>query len=321
MIAGNDTAKNIFWGTTAAATIGLIANGCSKEYDKDGRSATELLGSATGLDFLNPKVHNEELSWFLKEADMEESRDRTGLIMRLTDVKVTTLADLYAEGDGEIDIGELLDDPNITEEESKQLSKLNNERTRKALYKAVGELMELAGVDSALELKQMFPDESLLAAIMLLYAGHPEAVAEKLNNNVDTSMSEADRNLAEKVRQIGQIDDIEVRVENDRLWLNGFPFAYDDVDGIIKLRQADDPTKEIPYPLDSVDPINFREGIKDFYNDFYNIDEKAKAALGDIQASSIEWSDTMNRWTVKGLEVPANSALGVAGTRLRGRWG
>ncbi len=251
---------------------------------------------------------------------MEKSRDRTGLIMRLTDVKVTTLADLYAEGDGEIDIGELLDDPNVTDTEADQLSKLDKEGLRKSLYRAVGELMELAGVDSALELKQMFPDESLLAAIMQLHAGNPEVVAAKLNaKEVDTSLSEADRSLSEKISQIGQIEGVEVKVKNDRLWLNGYPFAYEEFDGIVKLRQADDPTKEIPFPLDASDPINFAEGVKEFYNNFWTIDSKASEALkasGLDSSAKIEWSDTMDQWIVKGAQVPANNSIGIAGGDL-----
>jgi len=300
----NDTARNWFWGLAGGAAGLYILNGAIAHGDK-GLTGAEHLG-------ITPKVNSPELKWFCKEAGIDKSRERTALLMKLTTVKMSTLARLYAEGSGEIDIGELLDDPNLTDKEVAELEKMNTARMRESLYGTVGKIMKLAGVSSPLELKQKYPDEDLLGVIMHLSEKYNGRQATEVEDGVDESMSEADRQLSRVLHKMGRLDDIELKASSDRLWMNGYPLIYVLDRGVLKIKSPGDEsfTEFKTTPADKL-----KAGLELYYKN--SVEKAVKKAFENSGYSSVDgahiaWSEAKNGWVVKGLKVPAKPKLGLA---------
>ncbi len=299
-IADNEDAKKWFWGSIGVAAGAYLLNGYVE--DDKGRTLLEMIG-------LTPNIESEELEWFFQEAGISESRERTTMMMRLTDVKIDKLADLYTDGDGEIDIDELIDDPSLTDAEAEELDKMNTPKMRKSLYNTIGKLIELAGVDSPLELKQKFRGETLLSVIFQL------ARVDQDRSSLSDSITEADSRLASVLSRIGVIEGVVMSVSEERLWMNGYPFAYTMEGDVLKIKDPADPSKQIAQ-FGTSDPERLRIGLESLYTTRYNVKEKITAQFKGVYAPSIlglgfEYNEATGQWKVKGFKVPAMPPLGI----------
>jgi len=300
-ISDNDTAKKWFWGGLSAAAGAYLLNGYIK--DDKGRTGLEMAG-------LTPDIKNKELAWFCKEAGIDESRERTAMIMRLTDVKIDTLANLYSEGGGEIDVSELIDDPNLTDAEAEELDKMNTPSMRKSLYKTVGKLIELAGVSSPLELKTTYHGQPLLMVIFDLARKHKGITPAQ----IEVATSTNDRSLSEVLSNFS-IEGIDLGVREERLWMNGYPFAYALEGGVLKIKDAQDPSKQLA-EFSTSNPDTLKVGLETFYSTKHNVALKIKSLFETIYKPTtsgliIAWDEAKNEWTIKGFRVPAMPALGI----------
>lgn len=301
VIKENEWDKYVYWGGGALVATYLI-NGAWPNFRKDDSTFTEWIG-------LKPKVQSEELAWFFEEAGISGSKEKVGLMMKLSDVSFERMVDLYMEardnGSEQIDVGRLLRDPSLTPEEAAQLEGLNTARLQKALYGAIDTIVELSGAETPSDLKEIFRGETLLSVILQLYGNSGEDDLEEIERRAEAKRySESDRSANDILGSRDLPEGIEIEAHGDKIWVNGFPFGYKIEEGVIVLAEFGwgkiSSESDLGVFLDEAGEYINAEILRLF-----------RERVGDVNLDDINWNSVNRRYELIGYSVPEMPELGV----------
>ncbi|MFA6529175.1 MAG: hypothetical protein WCT46_06595, partial [Candidatus Gracilibacteria bacterium] len=305
IVKANKLQGKVAWGAAIAGTLYLINGYLPHAPGNDDEK--------TGLDFIfPPKVDSPAMQWFLNKVGMGGSREKVSIMMRIANVKMDKLIGLYQQSsNGQIDIGELIDDPNLSEKEITELQKLNTYRMRTALYRSISETVKLAGVDSTEELRRLFKTETLLSVIMQLYSEQPAGQSiTAIESGADASMSDSDRKIEAVIASRNEPNGINVLLHDDRIWINSYPFKYKiENDNVVFLNDNGQPIPTISsLPLTGDNQVAYEKSLNEAKTFAESAAKTAIAKEFKVTVDKVQYTGTS--WSVAG-KVPAKPTIGL----------